>query len=153
MAKLSLGVLGPMGAILSITGIFGMAAYSVSKRLEESGIRVVLGARRKEVLQAALGRAFKLLAIAMAAGLRVDDIARIPLSFPPIPGLWRERHTVPPTRSSRSSAARCTESTNERMRRTSALAEVIGNRVDGQFPENGVCGNFESGLDSKIGQN
>jgi predicted permease len=35
MATVSLGVLGVMGAILSITGIFGMAAYSVSRRLRE----------------------------------------------------------------------------------------------------------------------
>jgi MacB-like periplasmic core domain len=53
MATLSLGVLGVMGAMLSITGIFGMAAYSVSKRMRELGIRVALGAQRKEVLQAA----------------------------------------------------------------------------------------------------
>ena len=46
MATLSLGVLGMMGAILSITGIFGMAAYSVSKRLRELGIRIALGAQR-----------------------------------------------------------------------------------------------------------
>ena len=52
---LALGVLGVMGAMLSITGIFGMAAYSVSKRLRELGIRIALGAQRKEVLQAALG--------------------------------------------------------------------------------------------------
>ncbi|MGH9711451.1 MAG: ABC transporter permease, partial [Candidatus Acidiferrales bacterium] len=56
MATLSLGVLGFMGAILSITGIFGMAAYAVSKRKRELGIRIALGAQRKEVLQAALGR-------------------------------------------------------------------------------------------------
>ncbi|MDQ2844416.1 MAG: ABC transporter permease [Acidobacteriota bacterium] len=48
MATISLGVLGAMGAILSITGIFGMAAYSVSKRLRELGIRMALGAQRKE---------------------------------------------------------------------------------------------------------
>ena len=63
MATLALGVMGVMGAMLAITGIFGMAAYSVSKRLRELGIRVALGAQRKEVLQAALGRAFKLLAL------------------------------------------------------------------------------------------
>ncbi len=69
MATLSLGVMGMMGAMLSITGIFGMAAYSVSKRLREFGIRVALGAQRTGVLQAALGRALKLLAIGSAAGL------------------------------------------------------------------------------------
>ena len=68
-ASLALGVLGGFGAMLSITGIFGMAAYSVSKRLRELGIRVALGAQRKEVLMAALGRAFKLLALGSAAGL------------------------------------------------------------------------------------
>ena len=56
-------------AILSITGVFGMAAYSVSKRLRELGIRMALGAQRKEVLEAALGRAIKLLAFGSAAGL------------------------------------------------------------------------------------
>jgi hypothetical protein len=48
MGTVSLGVMGAMGAMLSVTGIFGMAAYSVSKRLRELGIRVALGAQRKE---------------------------------------------------------------------------------------------------------
>jgi predicted permease len=75
MATLSLGVLGMMGGMLSVTGIFGMAAYSVSKRLRELGIRMALGAQRKEVLQAALGRAFKLLAFGSAAGLLLGILA------------------------------------------------------------------------------
>jgi predicted permease len=75
MATLSLGVLGAMGAMLSITGIFGMAAYSVSKRKRELGIRMALGAQRKEVLQAALGRAIKLLAFGSAAGLLIGILA------------------------------------------------------------------------------
>jgi predicted permease len=75
MATISLGVLGVMGAMLSITGIFGMAAYSVSKRLRELGIRIALGAQRGELLQAALGRAFKLLAVGSAAGLILGLLA------------------------------------------------------------------------------
>ena len=75
MATISLGVLGLMGAMLSITGIFGMAAYSVSKRLKELGIRMALGAQRKEVLGAALGRAVKLLALGSAAGLILGILA------------------------------------------------------------------------------
>jgi predicted permease len=75
VATVALGVLGLMGAMLSITGIFGMAAYSVSKRLRELGIRMALGAQRREVLRAALGRAFKLLAVGSAAGLLLGILA------------------------------------------------------------------------------
>jgi len=81
MAALSLGVLGVMGAMLSVTGIFGMAAYSVSKRLRELGIRMALGAQRREVLQTALGRAFKLLAYGSAAGLLLGILASRVLAF------------------------------------------------------------------------
>ena len=75
VATVSLGVLGMMGAMLAITGIFGMAAYSVSKRLRELGIRVALGAQRTEVLKVALGRAFQLLALGSAAGLVLGLLA------------------------------------------------------------------------------
>jgi predicted permease len=75
MATIVLGVMGGIGAMLAVTGIFGMAAYSVSKRLRELGIRVALGAQRKEVLQAALGRAFRLLAFGSAAGLLLGILA------------------------------------------------------------------------------
>jgi ABC-type antimicrobial peptide transport system permease subunit len=70
-----------MGALLAVTGIFGMAAYSVSKRLRELGIRVALGAQRKELLQAALGRALKLLAFGSAAGLLLGILASRVLAF------------------------------------------------------------------------
>ena len=75
MATLALGVMGLMGAMLAITGIFGMAAYAVSKRLRELGIRIALGAQRKEVLQSALGRAFRLLAIGSITGLALGLLA------------------------------------------------------------------------------
>ena len=81
MASISLGVLGSMGAMLSITGIFGMAAYSMSKRLRELGIRIALGAKRKEVLRAALGRPLKLLAYGSAAGLILGILAAKVLAY------------------------------------------------------------------------
>jgi ABC-type antimicrobial peptide transport system permease subunit len=74
-ATMALGVMGVMGAMLAITGIFGMAAYSVSKRLRELGIRIALGAQKKELLQAALGRPLKLLAIGSTAGLVLGILA------------------------------------------------------------------------------
>jgi predicted permease len=69
VATVALGVLGIMGAMLSISGIFGMAAYSISRRLRELGIRIALGAQRRELLEVALGRALRLLAIGSLAGL------------------------------------------------------------------------------------
>ncbi|HEV8338015.1 MAG TPA: ABC transporter permease [Candidatus Polarisedimenticolia bacterium] len=81
VASVALGVLGVMAAMLSITGIFGIAAYSVGKRIRELGIRMALGAQRKEVLQAALGRPFKLLAWGSAAGLLLGLLAARVLAF------------------------------------------------------------------------
>ena len=81
MATLALGVMGLMGAMLAITGVFGMAAYAVSKRLRELGIRIALGAQRKEVLMPALGRALKLLTIGSASGLVLGLLASRVLAF------------------------------------------------------------------------
>ena len=75
MATVSLGILGLMGGMLSITGIFGMAAYSVSRRMKELGIRVALGAQRMAVVQTALGRALRLLAAGSTAGLVLGMLA------------------------------------------------------------------------------
>jgi len=75
VATVSLGVLGLLGAMLAVTGIFGMAAYTVSKRLRELGIRIALGAGRHELLGAALGRTFRLLAIGSIAGMVLGVLA------------------------------------------------------------------------------
>jgi predicted permease len=81
VATVSLGVLGMLGAMLAITGIFGMASYSVSKRLKEMGIRIALGAHHGQVLGAALGPALRLLAIGSAAGLVLGLAATRLLSY------------------------------------------------------------------------
>ena len=75
VATIALSILGALGAMLAVTGIFGLAAYSVSRRLRELGIRIALGAQRKGVLQAALGRAIKLLAFGSAVGLLLGILA------------------------------------------------------------------------------
>jgi predicted permease len=80
VATVALGVLGLLGAMLAVTGIFGMASYVVSKRLRELGIRVALGAGQQEVLRAALGRAFRLLALGSLAGIVLGVLATKVLS-------------------------------------------------------------------------
>jgi ABC-type antimicrobial peptide transport system permease subunit len=57
-----------------------MAAYSVSRRLKELGIRIALGAQRREVLEAALGRAVRLLVVGSVAGLVLGSLASRVLS-------------------------------------------------------------------------
>jgi len=81
VATVALGVLGMLGAMLAVTGIFGMASYTVSKRLRELGIRLALGAQRQQVLRAALGRAFVLLSVGSAAGLLLGVLSSKVLSY------------------------------------------------------------------------
>ena len=81
VASVALGALGLLGGMLAVTGIFGMASYTVSKRLRELGIRMALGARRRQVLQAALGRAFVLLSAGSIAGLALGVLATKVLAY------------------------------------------------------------------------
>jgi predicted permease len=80
VATVALGVLGLLGAMLAITGVFGMASYIVSKRLHELGIRVALGAGKREILSVALGRAFRVLAVGSVAGVVLGVLATRVLS-------------------------------------------------------------------------
>ncbi len=81
VATVALGVLGLLGGMLAVTGIFGMASYTVSKRFRELGIRLALGARRKQVLRAALGRSFMLLSVGSLAGILLGVLASRVLAF------------------------------------------------------------------------
>jgi predicted permease len=81
VATVALGVLGLLGAMLAVTGIFGMASYAVTKRMRELGIRVALGARQREVLQAALSRAVWLLSAGSVCGIILGILATKVLSF------------------------------------------------------------------------
>ena len=69
VATVALGIFGAFGLLLSITGTFGLASYTVSRRLRELSIRVALGAQGKQILSAALGRMLTLLATGSLVGL------------------------------------------------------------------------------------
>ncbi len=69
VATIALGLFGSFGLLLCVTGIFGLASYTVSKRLRELGIRVALGAQARQILSAALGRMMVLLAGGSVIGL------------------------------------------------------------------------------------
>jgi len=74
-ATIALGIFGVLALMLALTGVFGLASYTVSKRLRELGIRVALGAHRPDVMRAALGRTALLLTVGSAAGLLLGIVA------------------------------------------------------------------------------
>lgn len=75
VATAVLGVMGLLAAMLAVTGIFGMAAYSVSKRLRELGIRSALGARRSQLARSALSRPLLVLLSGSVSGLLLGVLA------------------------------------------------------------------------------
>jgi ABC-type antimicrobial peptide transport system permease subunit len=74
-ATASVGVMGLLAAMLAVTGIFGMAAYNVSRRMKELGIRMALGARTTHVMSAAVGRPIVLLGVGSLVGLLLGVFA------------------------------------------------------------------------------
>jgi predicted permease len=80
VATAALGLFGAFGLLLSVTGTFGLASYTVSKRLRELSIRVALGARARQILSAALGRMLLLLASGSVVGMLLGVAASRVLS-------------------------------------------------------------------------
>jgi macrolide transport system ATP-binding/permease protein len=60
---------GGIALLLACLGLYGVTAYSVSRRTREIGIRMAVGASRPRVLQTVLGGALSQLAIGLAIGL------------------------------------------------------------------------------------
>jgi predicted permease len=81
VATAALSVMGLLAALLAVTGVFGMAAYSVSKRMRELGIRVAMGAQRRQLIRSALGRPVILLLAGSGLGLAAGAVASRLLSF------------------------------------------------------------------------
>ena len=60
--------MGLLGLTLALVGLYGLIAYSVSRRTQEIGIRMALGARRPDVLAMVLRQGFVLSIIGIALG-------------------------------------------------------------------------------------
>src|SRR5579872_1611950 len=68
-AAIALGAFGVLALMLSITGIYGLSAYTVSRRARDIGIRMALGARPAQVLRFVFGRIGTLVTAGALVGL------------------------------------------------------------------------------------
>jgi ABC-type antimicrobial peptide transport system permease subunit len=59
---------GGLALLLSALGLYGLMAYSVSRRRHEIGIRMALGAEARAVVRMVIGRVLLLVGIGIAAG-------------------------------------------------------------------------------------
>ncbi len=75
VASWALGAFGLLAVMLAVTGIYGTAAYVVSRRAREIGVRVALGARPVQVLRFTLGRTALVLLAGSLAGLALAAAA------------------------------------------------------------------------------
>ena len=64
-----IGAFGITALLLATAGVFGVMAYSVSRRTREIGVRVALGAGRGDVLRMILGQGLRTTAIGLAIGI------------------------------------------------------------------------------------
>jgi predicted permease len=66
---LLVGLFAASALILAAVGIYGVVAFSVSRRTREIGIRVALGAQRSDVLRLVLGEGARMAALGVLLGI------------------------------------------------------------------------------------
>jgi predicted permease len=82
-----MGSIGLLGLLLAAIGLYGVLAYSVTRRTREIGIRMAVGATGREISRMILLDAAGLLAVGSVAGLAIALVVTRPLSMFLVPGL------------------------------------------------------------------
>jgi macrolide transport system ATP-binding/permease protein len=70
------GSMGLLGLVLAVVGLYGLIAYSVSRRTQEIGIRMALGAQRSDVAAMILRQGFVLAIVGIAIGFAASIAVR-----------------------------------------------------------------------------
>jgi hypothetical protein len=80
LAVIALGAFGMLAVSLALTGIYGLAAYTVARRTREIAIRVAVGARPTNVVRLVFSRAAVLIMIGSFVGVLLGAIGSQALS-------------------------------------------------------------------------
>jgi ABC-type antimicrobial peptide transport system permease subunit len=68
-SMLLIGVFGAIALVLAAVGLYGVVSYSVSQRTQEIGLRMAIGADRRDVLRLIVGGGMKLAVIGVVIGV------------------------------------------------------------------------------------
>jgi predicted permease len=72
---LLLSILGAIGVVLAAVGIYGVIAYFVSRRTQEIGVRMALGATKRDVVRLIVGQAAVPISIGLLVGIAASFAA------------------------------------------------------------------------------
>jgi predicted permease len=75
VGRLVFGVAGAIAFLLAFGGLYGLVSYTLEQRLKEIGIRVALGARRRNIFEVIVGGAVRITIVGVAAGLALAAAA------------------------------------------------------------------------------
>ena len=82
-----MGSVGALALFLSLIGLYGVLAYSITRRTREIGVRVAIGATPTQVSRLVLADFARMLAVGIGIGLAVSLLATRPLAIFFVPGL------------------------------------------------------------------
>jgi len=69
------GALGLLGLVLALVGVYGVISYAAAQRTHEIGVRMAMGANRRDILAMVLRQGAKLVGIGLALGLVITFAA------------------------------------------------------------------------------
>ena len=69
LAGTILGISGFLALLLSVLGIYGLVSYSVAQRTREIGIRIAIGAQKKDIFKLIIIQTMKLIVVGLVLGL------------------------------------------------------------------------------------